>query len=58
MTRFVQSPSRCPGVLISARWIRARLGGQVSAGVLTPASARDPDLMKKLEAIMQRVNHS
>jgi 5'-methylthioadenosine phosphorylase len=26
--------------------------------VLTPASARDPELMKKLEAIMQRVNHS
>jgi len=25
--------------------------------LLTPASARDPDLMKKLEAIMRRVNH-
>jgi 5'-methylthioadenosine phosphorylase len=26
--------------------------------LLTPASARDPELMKKLEAIMRRVNQS
>jgi len=26
--------------------------------LLTPPSARDPDLMKKLEAVMRRVNHS
>jgi 5'-methylthioadenosine phosphorylase len=25
--------------------------------LLTPPSARDPDLMKKLEAVMRRVSH-